>query len=309
MLNTRGIAACRGRVSMHAIVMGVVAASLCGGAWPVHGRDLQATVVDRSGQRHELKRLKVQGGAKLEYYVGQERRVVPLEQLTRFKFEGEHGEEKQAVKVEFRSGKAEAGTILIDASGSVPHEDTQGGAYFLGGVSGSTDLGPFLMRLSEVSEILLKHDDASGPPVDLTIRATIINLRGQRFEVEDLRCRGGSTFNFARGRLRRFEDLGKIAKIEFEDTGSGRELRAVTVTLHSGKKVQGQTDASTVRLAGETDGMYARRVGAALTGRTGVGPFAMGMHEVKLIIFRAPASDAEETEYSPPAAPPEAEGH
>jgi len=304
MLNAKGITPCRRRVSVHAMVVGVVAAALWGSAWPVHGQDLQGTIIDRRGRRHELKRLKVHGGTKLEYYVGQERRVVPLEQLTRFKFEGEQGEEKQAVRVEFRSGRTEAGTIHIDVSGSVPHQDTQGGAYFLGGVSGSTDLGPFLLRLSEVSEIILKHDDASGPPVDLTVRASVINLRGQRFEVEDLRYRGGSSFNFARGRLKRSVDLNKIARIEFGDAGSGRELRAVTVTLHSGKKMQGQTDASVVRLAGETDGMYARRVGAALTGRTGIGPFAMGMHQVKLIIFRIPEAEAED---SPPAASPETE--
>ena len=180
--------------------------------------------------------------------------------------------------------------------------DTQGGAYFLDGVSGSTDLGPFFRPLSEISEVLLKHDDASAPPADLIARATIINQRGQRFEVEDLRYRGGSSFNFSRGRLKRLIDFSKIARIEFGDTGSGRELRPVTVSLHSGQIVQGAADASTVRLAGETDGMYARRVGGALTGRTGSGPFAMGMHEVKLIIFRTrTVEDGEAADDPPPA--------
>lgn len=292
---------------MRAMLSGVVALSLWSAVLPVYGGGLEATVVDRSGHRHELKRFKLQGDTKLEYYVGQERRVVPLEQVARFKFGGEQGEEKQPVKVEFRSGRTDVGTIHIDVSGSVPHQDTHGGAYYLGGISGSTDLGPFFRRMSEISEVLLKHDAASGPPADLTLRATIINARGQRFEVEDLRFRGGSTFNFSRGRLKRFVDFGKIAKIEFGDTGSGRELRPVTVTLQSGKVVQGQADASTVRLAGETHGMYARRVGAALTGRTASGPFAMGMHEVKLIILRTNSAENGEADEDPPAASPEAE--
>jgi hypothetical protein len=137
-----------------------------------------------------------------------------------------------------------------------------------------------------VREVILQHPEGEEVPEELILRATIITLEGQRFEVEDLRFRGKQRLDFFRGRNKRFIPLDKVDKIDFDDSGAAEELRPITATYWNGRTVMGTVEASIVRLSGETDKSYYERVNAALTGRTAAGPFSIGMHHVKQIRFK-----------------------
>ena len=133
------------------------------------------------------------------------------------------------------------------------------------------------------------------PPVEQVLKATVITVEGQRFEVQDLRFRGKQRLDFFKGRNKRFIPLTKVERIDFEDGGMGDEFRLMTSTYWSGKIVMGTVEASIVRFSGETDRSYIERVNQAFTGTVGSGPFAIGMHRVKHIRFRD-SSDEEASE-------------
>ena len=87
--------------------------------------------------------------------------------------------------------------------------------------------------------------------------------------------------------------MGRISRLNFSKAAAGTESRTVTVTFRSGRTTQGTVDASTVRLAGETNRIYEERVGSAFTGSSGTGDFGIGLHDVKLIRFH---EEIEETQ-------------
>ena len=243
-----------------------------------------ATVIDRFGNKHHVNSLTFQGRQKLEVYIGDQRRSISLLVLDRLRFEGDRRDEHQEVSFFMRSGKSVSG-FMFTGGNSMPHQDAVGGSGSGRRFVGSTSLGPFFILLSDVREIIFRHEDESVLPQEIIIKATLITLQGKRYEVSDLRFRGKQRLDFFRGRKKRFIPLHKVARIDFDDSGASEEHRPITALYQNGRTVMGTIDAGTVRLAGETDRNFHARVNAALTGETSSGPFSIGMHLIKQIRF------------------------
>ena len=244
-------------------------------------------MVDYSGNHHLLGRIEILGKSDMEYYLRERRRIIPFRDIARFRLEGDRGAEERPVLVEFRNGRVENGTIVIGNDMALNQEAT-GVARLSSQVSGSTDLGPFRLRFHDVREIIFQHPESSL--VELSLSATVVDEQGRLFEVGDLNFRETTALQLNQGSTRRSLGLSEIAKIAFAEASSGLEQRPITVTLWSGKTIQGTVDASTARYSGETDRMFERRVGSAFTGKTATGQFAIGMHDVRLLMFK-PAAD------------------
>lgn len=266
------------------------------GSWAA-SPPLKATVIDRAGVQHEVDRFLVQDRLDLEYYLAGHRRVVPLKEIDRFRYEGDRGDEEQTVIVTLRSGKQETG-VALTGSNVAPHSDASGSGAGISRLTGMTPLGPFSILVSEVREVILRHPESEPPPAARVLKATVVAVDGKRFELEDVRFRGGERFEYNLGRKPRFVDLAKVSVIDFDDVGPGVEERPVTILLWSGRTIQGTVDASTVRLGGENDRNYYERINAAFTGRGGSGAFGIGAHAVKQVRFHAVEEPAK-----PPAAP------
>ncbi len=246
---------------------------------------LKATIIDRYGNQHQVDKFTFQGRQDLEIYFQGQRRLVKLVKVARLRFEGERSDEEQRVVLVFRNGVQEAG-LMVTGGSSSPHQDAVGGGSSGRRFAGVTELGPFFILASDVQEIVLRHPVGEEPPAEKILKATIITTNGRRFEVEDLRSHGKKRLDFFKGRNKRFIPLDKVARIDFEDSGTGDEFRPITATYWSGKTVMGTVEASLVRLSGETDKSYFERVNQAFTGVVGSSPFAIGMHDIKHIRFR-----------------------
>ena len=246
---------------------------------------LKATIIDRYGNQHQVDKFTFQGRQDLEIYFQGQRRLVELVKVSRLRFEGERSDEEQRVVLMFRNGSQEAG-LMVTGGSSSPHQDAVGGGSSGRRFAGVTELGPFFILASDVQEIVLRHPVGEEPPEEKILKATIITANGRRFEVEDLRFHGKKRLDFFKGRNKRFIPLEKVARIDFEDGGTGDEFRPITATYWSGKTVMGTVEASLVRLSGETDRSYFERVNQAFTGVMGSSPFAIGMHDIKHIRFR-----------------------
>lgn len=258
----------------------------------VEGWATQAIVIDRYGNQHKVERFAYQGRQEIEIYIGDQRRMLQLALIDRMRFEGESRDEEQSISLTLRSGKSEKG-VMLTGGGAAPHQDAVGGGSSGRRFTGVTSLGPFFILVNDVQEIILQHPEGEEVVEEPVLKATVITLDGKRFEVEDLRFRGKLRLDFFRGRNKRFIPLDKVDKIDFDDSGAAEEFRPITATYWNGRTVMGTVDASTVRLSGETDKSYYERVNAALTGKTGSGPFSIGMHYVKQIRFRAQSEDEE----------------
>ncbi|MEE3233805.1 MAG: hypothetical protein VX294_06530 [Candidatus Latescibacterota bacterium] len=245
---------------------------------------IEATVIDRFGNQHQVRELTYQGRQELEVYIGDQRRLMSLFLIDRLRFEGESGDEQQEVSFFMRSGKSLSG-FMFSGGNSMPHQDAVGGGGSGRRFIGVTPLGPFFILLSDVREIIFAHDNKSVLSQEVVLTAIVITLQGKRYEVSDLRFRGKQRLDFFRGRKKRFIPLEKVTRIDFDDSGASEEYRPITAIYRSGRTVMGTVDASTVRLAGETDRSYHDRVQAALTGEMTSGPFSIGMHQVKQIRF------------------------
>jgi hypothetical protein len=247
-------------------------------------RTQAATVIDRYGNQHQVERFTYQGNRELEVYLADQRRKVPFIKLDRIRFEGESADEEQAVVLVMRSGQKERG-VMLSGGGATPHRDAVGGGSSGRRFTGVTELGPFFILLSDVREVIMRHPEGEALPEDLVLKATVITLDGKRFEVEALSFRGKQRLDFFRGRNKRFIRLDKVERIDFDDTGAAEEYRPITATYWNGRTVMGTVDASTVRLAGETDRSYYERVNTVFTGKTRSGSFSIGMHHIKQIRF------------------------
>lgn len=268
------------RLSIAALVSILVPGAVCS----VAAEGLTGTLIDRSGNRHELTKILIRGRSEIEYYVAEQRRLVPLKELNSIRLDGERGDEEQPIRVELRSGRVETGIAYTGGQGSSPHQDTIGGALARNELSGSTNLGPFITPLNEVRELIFRYPEDSVTS-DRRLTATVVAQEGRMSRVRNLTYRGKSDFDFSQGRKKRSLDMALMSKMEFDDGGSGREVRAVAITLRSGKQIQGTVEASIFRLSGETDRQFETRIASAFTGQTAGGPFAIGMHRVKLIVF------------------------
>ncbi len=288
-------------VSKRAIQSGTVLVFLWVATTWATDSPLRATVVDRLGNQHQVNKLSYQGRTEIEYFVDEQPRTAQLADIARLRLEGEREDEEVQLTLVWRNGASEKGTIFTGGSGIAPHQDALGSGQVSNRLSGVTDLGPFFILLSDVTEVVFSHSDAAAPAKEPRLKATVVDLEGRRFEVNRLRYRGQLRLDFTQGRKQRSIDLAKISRIEFtEERDPGVEFRTITLTLWSGKTLQGTVDASTVRLGGETDRIYETRVGAALTGDLAGGPFAIGLHDLKLVRFYS-----EGEEGTPPPALPE----
>ena len=205
-----------------------------------------------------------------------------MHDIDRLTIRGDKNDEEQSVVVSLRTGEVINATLLSGGSSS-PHMDSIGGGTVMQRFEGVTELGPFLIRLTEVGDIIFRHQQPAEQNVPMN--ATVITESGERFEVTNLRYRGNKKFEYSQGLKSRSKDMARISRLDFSEAAAGVESRTVTITFRSGRTVQGTVDASTVRLAGETDRIYAERVGSAFTGRSEIRPFAIGLNEVKLVRF------------------------
>ncbi len=266
--------------------IGILLSALCTPmAWG-ENVPLRATVVDRMGNQHQVSKLSYHGRPELEYFIDDQPHTAQLADIARFRLDGEREDEEQQISITWRNGGTETGRIFTGGSGISPSQDALGSGQISNRLSGVTDLGPFFILLSDVTEVILSHADSLAPTKVPKLKVTVIDLEGRRFEVNKLRYRGQLRLDFSQGRKQRSIDLAKLAKIEFaEERDPGTEFRSITLTFWSGKTMQGNVDASTVRLGGETDRIYQLRVGAAFTGELAEGPFAIGLQDLKLMRF------------------------
>ena len=266
---------------------------------------LRATVIDRIGNRHEVEKMTYQSRLELPYYVGDKLLKVTFAELDRIRLEGERGDEEHKIMLFLRTGEKVTGRVITGGAGVTPHQDSFGGSQTGNRLTGVTELGPFFILLGDVQEVILRHSADAKPVKKEEYRATVVDLSGQRFEVKDLRIYDKERFDYHMGKRKRFKKLNKIAQVEFaEGDGISAEFRPITITLRTGKTVQGTVDASTVRLAGETDRMYFERVGSAITATSLSGSrVIMGLHDVKLIRFHTedPAEENGEAAAKPAA--------
>ena len=267
---------------MKKIFLAAIAICVGGETVSAQGFGINAAIVDRSGNRHEVRRLNYQGSDEFEIYIGNQRRILKMHDIDRLTIRGDKNDEEQSVVVSLRTGEVINATLL-SGGGSSPHMDSIGGGTVMQRFEGVTELGPFLIRLTEVGDIIFRHQQPAEQNVPMN--ATVITESGERFEVTNLRYRGNKKFEYSQGLKSRSKDMARISRLDFSEAAAGVESRTVTITFRSGRTVQGTVDASTVRLAGETDRIYAERVGSAFTGRSEIRPFAIGLNEVKLVRF------------------------
>ena len=254
---------------------------------------IEANVIDRFGNQHQVRELTYQGRRELELYIDDQRRLMSLSLIDRLRFDGEPGDEQQAVSVTSRSGKVHS-AYMLSGGNSMPHQDAVGGGGSGRRFVGVTPLGPFFILLSDVREIIISHDNNSEIIKEVVVKGEVITLDGQRYKVSDLRYKGKQRLDFFRGRKKRFIPLDKVYRIDFDDSGASEEFRPITAIYKNGRTVMGTVDASKVRLAGETDRSYMARVHATLTGESVSGPFSMGIYNVKQLRFEK--SDSVKTE-------------
>ena len=169
------------------------------------------------------------------------------------------------------------------SGGASPHRSVVSGPAAGGGFAGRSQLGPVAIQLLDVRDLRFHHQDAAQ--AGLVLEATVVDREGRRFEVGALRFRGRTDFLYEQGRKRRTKALSTIDQIEFTQAPRATESRAVAITFRSGKVAHGAVDASTIRVPGETDRLFEQRVHEAFTGNTGGAPFAIGLHQIRLLRF------------------------
>lgn len=269
----------------------VVAASALLSSPASSAKPIGATVVDRYGNRHDLSDIKIKDRTELVYYVGVERRTAGFDQIDKLVVDGVSGDEERPVKVFLRTGRVDAGRLFTGGHGASTTQDISEGSVGSGaraptGVSGKTSLGPWLLSLDDVREVRFRHPPGGPVPTEVpALKAAVVTTHGDLFEVTDLLVGDKQIMRYMRDRRKMSLKLAKVDKIQFAEYSAGQEKRPVTITLWSGKMLHGSVDATVARFAGETDRQYARRTGAAVTGKLSAGKFSAGMHEIKLIQF------------------------
>ena len=268
-------------------------------ARPSGAQGTSATVIDRFGNRHELTAIRIKNRTQLDYYVGDERRSAPFDHVQKLVVDGQAGDEERPVKVHLRSGRVDAGRLFTGGSGTSTHQDvgdgfTGGGARAPTGVSGKTSLGPWMLSLDDVREVRFLHPvGTSAPDEPQPLKAAVVTTPGGLFEVTDLLVTEKQILRYMRDRQKMTLNLAKVDRIQFAEFSSGQEQRPITITLWSGKMIHGSVVATTARYSGETDKQYARRTGAAVTGKLAAGTFSAGLHEIKLIRFHPVVKEPE----------------
>ncbi|MDA0337842.1 MAG: hypothetical protein O2782_21960 [bacterium] len=259
-------------------------ALLLTGVGALQAAEYEGTVIDRKGAHHAVRKLEIRGSTSLEYYVSGRRQVLDLARIERFHIGGTPQDQEVPITVTFRSGRVEEGTIVIDGGGMADDDVAGGGSHVSDRLTGSTDLGPMFMPLSDVQEVMLQHDDDT-PIIPDAVGGSIVDVQGKRFTVSNIQYRGADAFRFLQGRKKKRVALRHLSRLEFGDSPGG-EMRPVTITYRTGKIVQGDVDASTVRLAGEVDHVYRTRSDSAFTGMSQSGRmYGIGLQSIKLVTF------------------------
>lgn len=257
---------------------------LVAGVVTVQAADIEATVVDRQGVRHAVRKLEIRGSTTLEYYVSGKRRRMDMARIERIHIAGTAQDQEAPVTVTLRTGRIEEGTIIINAGSSPDNDITAGGSHVSDRLTGSTSLGPLFVPLSDVRDVFFVHDE-NEPIVPDAVTGSIVDERGRRFAVGDIRYRGDEAFRFQQGRKKRRVALRHVSRLEFGDSPGG-EMRPVKITYRTGRVVQGEVDASTVRMAGEGDHVYRTRVDSAFTGISPSGvAYGIGLKTVMLVLI------------------------
>ena len=257
---------------------------LVAGVVSVQAADIEATVVDRKGVRHAVRKLEIRGSTTLEYYVSGKRRRMDMARIERIHIAGTAQDQEAPVTVTLRTGRIEEGTIIINAGSSPDNDISAGGSHVSDRLTGSTSLGPLFVPLSDVRDVFFVHDE-NEPIVPDAVTGSIVDERGRRFAVSDIRYRGDEAFRFQQGRKKRRVALRHVSRLEFGDSPGG-EMRPVKITYRTGRVVQGEVDASTVRMAGEGDHVYRTRVDSAFTGISPSGvAYGIGLKTVMLVLI------------------------
>ena len=257
---------------------------LVAGVVTVQAADIEATVVDRKGVRYAVRKLEIRGSTTLEYYVSGKRRRMDISRIERIHIAGTAQDQEAPVTVTLRTGRIEEGTIIINAGSSPDNDIAAGGSHVSDQLTGSTSLGPLFVPLSDVRDVFFVHDE-NEPIVPDAVTGSIVDERGRRFAVSDIRHRGDEAFRFQQGRKKRRVALRHVSRLEFGDSPGG-EMRPVKITYRTGRVVQGEVDASTVRMAGEGDHVYRTRVDSAFTGISPSGvAYGLGLKTVMLVLI------------------------
>ncbi|MFP6592527.1 MAG: hypothetical protein VCE12_18610 [Candidatus Latescibacterota bacterium] len=257
---------------------------LVAGVVTVQAADIEATIVDRKGVRYAVRKLEIRGSTTLEYYVSGKRRRMDMARIERIHIAGTAQDQEAPVTVTLRTGRIEEGTIIINAGSSPDNDIAAGGSYASDQLTGSTSLGPLFVPLSDVRDVFFVHDE-NEPIVPDAVTGSIVDERGRRFAVSDIRYRGDEVFRFQQGRKKRRVALRHVSRLEFGDSPGG-EMRPVKITYRTGRVVQGEVDASTVRMAGEGDHVYRTRVDSAFTGISPSGvAYGLGLKTVMLVLI------------------------
>lgn len=257
---------------------------LVAGVVTVQAADIEATVVDRKGVRYAVRKLEIRGSTTLEYYVSGKRRRMDMARIERIHIAGTAQDQEAPVTVTLRTGRIEEGTIIINAGSSPDNAIAAGGSHISDRLTGSTSLGPLFVPLSDVRDVFFVHDE-NEPIVPDAVTGSIVDERGRRFAVSDIRYRGDEAFRFQQGRKKRRVALRHVSRLEFGDSPGG-EMRPVKITYRTGRVVQGEVDASTVRMAGEGDHVYRTRVDSAFTGISPSGvAYGIGLKTVMLVLI------------------------
>ena len=107
---------------MKKIFLAVIAICVGGETVSAQGFGINAAIVDRSGNRHEVRKLNYQGSDEFEIYVGNQRRILKMHDIDRLTIRGDKNDEEKSVVVSLRTGEVINATLLYGGSSS-PHMD------------------------------------------------------------------------------------------------------------------------------------------------------------------------------------------
>lgn len=110
-------------------------------------KEVRATIIDRDGNRFEVRDLKLEGQKVLFLVRGDERSKLRFREIRKIKFIGGRSEEEMPVRVKLRDGRLLEGTVYV--GGLVGYVRGARPVSF----TGHTDLGKFTIPLRDVREV------------------------------------------------------------------------------------------------------------------------------------------------------------
>jgi len=111
-------------------------------------KEVRATIIDRDGNRFEVRDLKLEGQKVLFLMRGDERLKLRFREIRKIDFIGGRSEEEMPVRIKLRDGRLLVGTVYV-GGGLVGYVR---GARLVS-FTGHTDLGKFTIPLRDVREV------------------------------------------------------------------------------------------------------------------------------------------------------------